>query len=97
MIGAPYEGMGSRCCSKEEQRYCDEGFDSGIHEAKMNQCPGQDAACAQRSTFGCRLKSVINIRKPDQSDAAKQVEEYSNGYKYSAYHFFRLVFSHLNI
>jgi hypothetical protein len=89
--------MGGNSSPKEEQWNGNECFHTGINKAIMKEYSHQDATGTQCPTFGGRLKSVIDIRKPDQTNAPKQVEEYANGYKYGADHLIRLVFFHLNI
>jgi hypothetical protein len=70
MVGSPYKSMCSDGGSKEKYWDSNQRFGTGITQSKMEHNTQKDAAATQSHTLCSCLKSVISIRKPDNSNAA---------------------------
>jgi len=81
MVGPPDQGMRCHCGGEEQNRDGNKCFNAGIIKTEMKENANQDAACAKGYAFGRCLKPVIDIRKPDDPNATKQIEKHANANK----------------
>lgn len=77
--------MGSNSGSEEKQGDSDKRFDADGRKAIMEKKSEQNAAGTQGNGFSGRLEAVINIRQPEQTQAAEKVKSSSNNEKNITY------------